>query len=150
MTRIEHLDWQQAKNNVSKVRECVFVYEWGIPLSVEFDEFDLLSDHVLVFENEQPIATGRLCQDGYLSRVAVLPSKRNTEAADMVITELALIAKRRKLAELTVSSDLEHVLQFTQAGYKPASKVFMEAGVPRQKLCCSLDTFTPFDWNWAH
>ncbi|NTS78239.1 GNAT family N-acetyltransferase [Catenovulum sp. SM1970] len=150
MFHIEHNSWQSRCQDIRRVRECVFVYECRIPKTVEFDAADPLSEHVVVYDDEQPIATGRLCPDGYLSRVAVIPSKRKTQAAKIVIQHLTDIAKRKKMEKLMVSSDLLHVSDMLSQGFQPCSGVYMEAGVARQKFSCPTHQFCSTCWVAWH
>ncbi|AWB67922.1 GNAT family N-acetyltransferase [Saccharobesus litoralis] len=150
MTRIEHSSWQQIAKVIKDIRSTVFVYEWRIPRAVEFDEVDSVSDHVVLYDDELPVATGRLCPDGYLSRVAVIASRRKTNAADEVFKALAEIAQRKNFDVLTICADIAHVESCRKGGFQCSGRVFMEAGVPRQKLSCPVNRFQPVSWDWLH
>ncbi|WP_111980268.1 GNAT family N-acetyltransferase [Algibacillus agarilyticus] len=150
MTRIEHANWQQSAAIVKDIRNSVFVCEWRIPRAVEFDMSDQTAEHVIVYEKDKPIATGRLCSDGYLSRVAVLPSKRETDAATKVFQALTGIAKQKNINYLTIAADLRYVELCTRGGFTCYGKVYMEAGVARQKLSCPTSRFSTIQWDWIH
>jgi predicted GNAT family N-acyltransferase len=150
MTQLEQHDWLSIAQKAKQIRHLVFVNEWRIPEEIEFDCIDIKSDHVILFEDGQPVATGRICPDGYISRVAVIPKMRKTNAADRVFQALIDIAVQKKLPTITVSSTIEHSEQFKQAGYQASGKVYMEAGVARQKLTCSTYNFKPLPWHWLH
>ena len=150
MTRIEQTNWSRASADVRSVRECVFVYEWRIPMDVEFDNADLQAEHVVMYEDQTPIATGRICTDGYISRVAVIPSRRNTDAATQVFEFLTQIAKTKNMSKVTVATEVSRVGDFVKAGFSRLGRAYMEAGVARQKVSCPLDKFRPQDWGILH
>lgn len=69
---IENVDWDKDKHRLKALREHVFVLEWRVPESNEFDSEDSSASHVLIVaDNNEPIATGRLTQEGELGRIAV-------------------------------------------------------------------------------
>lgn len=69
-------------NEAFKVRKAVFVEEQKVPEFLERDEFDDHAQHLLVYDNDIPIATGRLFNDGNhfkLGRISVLKPYRGME-----------------------------------------------------------------------
>lgn len=73
------------------VRRTVFVEEQGFDASLEPDELDQKSNHVVVYEQKKPIATGRLFfKDNHwqIGRVCVLPANRHQGYGDLVVRML--------------------------------------------------------------
>src|SRR3974377_1555381 len=69
--------WREALPFARPVREKVFVDEQKVPVELEWDEWDELSDHALAFDPEgSPIGTARLLPDGRIGRMAVLKEWR--------------------------------------------------------------------------
>ena len=134
------VNWQQAKQQLKTVREKVFVCEYRIPYDVEFDRHDRKAHHVLVTEEDcnEPIATGRITSQGEISRIAVVISKRKTPAGRQVIETLLGIARNNNLKEVYINSSLDAVDYFARHHFIPVGAVFMEAGLPRQRMVCSL------------
>lgn len=74
---VRTVDWEQGKVLVQSLRESVFVVEWRIPQTNEFDSQDETATHVVIFDDtDKAIATGRLTQTGELGRIAVNRSHR--------------------------------------------------------------------------
>ncbi len=73
---IELLSWEEARAHASPIRFAVFVEEQGVPREIELDEHDPVSIHVVAFDDQQPVATGRLLPDGHIGRMAVLKDWR--------------------------------------------------------------------------
>ena len=138
--QVNVVDWKQAKQQLKSVREKVFVYERRIPYNVEFDRHDRKAYHVLVIEQgtKEPIATGRITSQGEISRVCVLRSKRKSPVGKEVIDALLNIARNNDLSEVYINSSLDAVGYFARHGFETTGSVFMEAGMPRQRMACSL------------
>ncbi len=69
--------WQDEASILRIIRTAVFIHEQQIPEDLEWDEFDLISMHVLALNsNGQPIGTARFLPDGHVGRMAVLKEWR--------------------------------------------------------------------------
>ena len=138
--QINVVNWQQAKQQLKSVREKVFVYERRIPYEVEFDRDDRKAFHVLITDgiNDEPIATGRITNLGEMSRICVVISKRKSPAGKQVIDTLLDIARKNSLKEVFINSSLDAVDYFLRHNFHTVGSVFMEAGMPRQRMTCLL------------
>lgn len=140
--RVENVDWEEEKHRLSKLRERVFVYEWRIPKECEFDQHDNDSEHVLVLnEDDQEVATGRLTPQGEIGRIAVIPEFRGPEIYETLFHALLHIAKMKDLKDVTVQCDLDGVQYYEKQGFTAVGAVYMDAGIPRQRMACDLNQF---------
>lgn len=138
----KNVDWGKAKHKLSKLREQVFVYEWRIPKECEFDQQDHSAAHVLVFdEQDMPIATGRVTEEGEIGRIAVIPRFREPEVYRKLFSALIDKAKTLGLVEVNVQCELDGVSYYKQQGFKPVGSVYMDAGIARQKMTCLTSKF---------
>ena len=58
--------WISGTNDLSEayeVRKAVFVEEQGWPQEMEQDEFDKPAWHAMIFDDDKPVATGRIYAD---------------------------------------------------------------------------------------
>ena len=139
---IENVDWERNQSRLKALREHVFVLEWQLSPDSEFDERDKNAFHVLVVaENNTPIATGRLTQCGEIGRIAVKRNHRHLSVYRALFAALIDIAKKQRLATLRVNLSLDSVSYHSQLGFKPDGKVFMDGGIPRQRMCCPAERF---------
>lgn len=136
--KVESVDWRKAKQQLISLREKVYVYEWQIPRHQEFDHLDSQAFHVLL-RNEvgDNVATGRLTPTGELGRIAVIASFRNQEVYQLLCTELVNIAQQNEIEAISVECELQGVENYQQQGFHPVGSVYMDAGIPRQKMCCA-------------
>lgn len=143
--KVDKVNWRgKAKEikDIKELREKVFICEHRIPEHDEFDNHDSRSEHVLVRnEDNRPIATGRICEDGKISRIAVLMKYRHTNAAEQVIKQLVAIARAKGLANVSIDAELDRVSEFKKQGFKPTGAVYMEGGNPKQTMTCSVSHF---------
>lgn len=140
---VENVDWGKAKHRLSKLREKVFVYEWRIPKEYEFDQQDNAAFHVLVLdESNLEVATGRITPNGEIGRIAVVPKHRGPEVYQTLFHALLDIAKQRELEMVSVQCELEGVEYYQQQGFRPVGAVYMDAGIPRQRMSVTLTDFS--------
>jgi predicted GNAT family N-acyltransferase len=86
--------------------------------------------------SQEPIATGRISPQGEISRVAVIIGYRSKKIDKFVIRGLFKIARRLTLKEVFISSPLDKVEYFTNHEFYPIGSVYMEAGIPKQRMAC--------------
>ncbi|MCC2615327.1 GNAT family N-acetyltransferase [Aestuariibacter halophilus] len=140
---VENVDWGKAKHKLSKLREKVFVYEWRIPRECEFDNRDSRAAHVLLLdESGHEVATGRITPDGEIGRIAVESNYRKPAVYQVLIDALLDIARAREIQQVSVQCELEGVEYYQQQGFRPVGAVYMDAGIPRQRMACALHSFT--------
>jgi predicted GNAT family N-acyltransferase len=148
---VNEVKWNTDKNTLVQIREKVFVYELHIPKKVEFDQHDKYAHHVLVTDKrETPIATGRLCQNGLLGRIAVLPAYRNRLVYKTLLNHLVNIADNKGMQVISINCILEEVDLFKQNGFNVNGNVFMEAGIARQKMQCPISQFDTRPFTLVH
>ena len=137
---ISQVKWQQAAPLLKNIREKVFVCERRIPKKIEFDQGDRTAYHMLVCDdkNQEPIATGRISPQGEISRIAVVMGYRSEKIDKFIMQGLFRIADRLTLKEVFISSPLEKVEYFTQHEFYPIGSVYMEAGMPKQRMACAI------------
>ncbi len=118
------------------IRKEVFVKEQGFPLEFEFDEFDTLnalSEHILVYYNEQPVGTGRLrVVDGLgkLERICILEPYRKFGLGKIILKTLEEIAKEQGITQVKLHGQTQAEGFYKKLGYRTSSDVFMEDGGP--------------------
>ena len=136
---ISQVKWQQAAPLLKYIREKVFVCERRIPRKIEFDRDDDTAYHMLVCDDvsQEPIATGRISPQGEISRVAVIIGYRCKKIDKFIIRGLFKIARKLALKQVFISSPLDKVEYFTNHEFYPIGSVYMEAGIPKQRMACS-------------
>jgi len=149
---MSHVQWEQAAPLLKNVREKVFICEWRIPKKIEFDRKDHHAFHILVCDDitQEPIATGRVLLTGEISRIAVLMQYRKSSVDQRVMQGLLKIAKEFNIEEVFIYSPLESVEYFRKFNFVSAGAVFMEAGMARQRMTCSLANIENANYYLTH
>ncbi|WP_440053122.1 GNAT family N-acetyltransferase [Pseudoalteromonas sp. T1lg65] len=149
--KVAQVSWQSKKLQLKAIRERVFVCELHIPKEVEFDQQDITAEHVIISDDEDgPIGTGRLCADGLLSRIAIVKAHRNRLAYTSLINSLIDVARSKGLEDVYIQCILDEVPEFLRSGFSVQSGVFMEAGIPRQRLRCPIQSFNTDPFTMLH
>ncbi|HEY3518584.1 MAG TPA: GNAT family N-acetyltransferase [Gammaproteobacteria bacterium] len=122
--------------SIRRVREAVFIDEQRVPRELEFDERDPLCVHVLAFDGDAPVATGRLDLDygGKVGRVAVVATHRRCGVGTAVMEALHTLARERKLSRLWCNAQLTAVPFYERLGYVSSGPVFVEAGIDHRRM----------------
>ena len=85
--------YKSGEEHIRKIRENVFVKEQGVPADIEIDGLDPVARHVLVFDAEEVIGTGRMLLDGHIGRIAVKKHYRGKGIGTIIINELVRVSK---------------------------------------------------------
>jgi predicted GNAT family N-acyltransferase len=136
MLCIREVDYESDRAVLMKIRFRVFVEEQHVPLSLETDDRDPFCIHLLVFEDHEAVATGRidLDQDGKIGRVAVLASKRRQGIGAAVMARLHEIGKRNGLKKVWCHAQVTAVPFYERLGYQIIGETFYEAGIEHVRM----------------
>lgn len=106
------------------IRRRVFVEEQGIPARLDADGLDEEAVHVLAFDGERAVATGRLVipetGPGVLARIAVLPEYRGYGLGRSVVRELEAESRARGVRKLTLHPHVHLERFYADLGYAAA------------------------------
>jgi YbgC/YbaW family acyl-CoA thioester hydrolase len=134
MTRRESGNWETVGQAALALRHQVFVEEQGVPKEIEHDEFDLVAEHVVIFNQMNlPVATGRLlpAQGGIsrIGRMAVNRVLRGSGLGKMVLKSLLDKACSRGDLEVLLHAQTSAQDFYAKCGFKPDGAMFEEAGI---------------------
>ena len=149
---VSRVKWEQAAPLLKNVREQVFVCEWRIPKHIEFDRKDRFACHVLACHDktQEPIGTGRILSSGEISRIAVLKYCRKDRVDKAILRTLFNIAREMDLKEIFIYSPLDATDYFKKLNFNSSGSVFMEAGMPKQKMTCPLSEVRVAKYYLSH
>jgi predicted GNAT family N-acyltransferase len=126
--------------SIRRVRETVFIDEQRVPRELEFDDRDPHCVHVLVFDGDRAVGTGRLDLGyaGKVGRVAVVATHRRSGVGTAVMERLHAIARERNHARLWCHAQLTAVPFYERLGYVRSGPVFEEAGIDHVRMDYTL------------
>ena len=122
--------WKDVSDRAMQVRMMVFVKEQGVPVALECDSFDAVSQHVLAVDrNGKAIGTGRLLPDGHVGRMAVLPEWRSKGVGTALLGTLIEAAEENGVQKLALNAQMGAVAFYARFGFAPVGSEFIEAGI---------------------
>ena len=135
-------DWHNQGGALRAIREAVFIREQGVPVELEWDEFDADCVHLIaVDEAENAIGTARLLQQGEnggIGRMAVLKEWRGKGVGSTLMRHLMKEAAALEIQQLTLNAQAYAVGFYARFGFAAMGKQFLEAGIPHVKMALRL------------
>ena len=126
-----------------QIRETVFVEEQGYTLEEEFDEYDAVCPHLVLFEGETPVATGRLIllPDGTakLGRIAVLKNHRGKHLGAKIVEALLEKAKLLGAKRAYVSAQCYAIPFYNKFGFKEYGEEYPDGRIPHIDMDLTLE-----------
>lgn len=141
-----HTVWYESGEDYTpsrQIRETVFVEEQGYTLEEEFDEYDAVCPHLVLFEGEAPVATGRLIllPDGTakLGRIAVLKSHRGKHLGARIVEALLEKAKLLGAKRAYVSAQCYAIPFYNKFGFKEYGEEYPDGRIPHMDMDLTLE-----------
>ena len=131
---VRRADWAGELATLRAIRDEVFVREQAVPVELEWDEFDPVSQHVLAFAGAQAIGTGRLLPDGHIGRMAVLRDWRGKGVGSALLIALMDVARTRGMASIELNAQVHAVAFYERHGFHGEGGEFLEAGIPHRRM----------------
>lgn len=118
------------------IRNEVFVEEQKVSRDEEYDEYEEVATHYLVFNNDKAAGTcrWRITDKGIkLERFAVRQSERNNGIGSLLVfTVLNDVRNYEKVIYL--HSQVSAMRLYAKAGFEPEGDLFYEANIPHYKM----------------
>jgi predicted GNAT family N-acyltransferase len=138
--RVRDADFTADFAGIRHVRSTVFIDEQRVPRELEFDERDERCAHVLAFDGEAAVATGRLDLEygGKIGRVAVVATHRGSGVGRAIMQRLHEIARAHGQQHLWCHAQLTAAPFYELLGYRRVGPVFVEAGIDHVRMELTL------------
>lgn len=127
--RVRRADWPGDRELLRAIRDEVFVREQSVPVEIEWDEFDPVSQHVLAWSGDRAIGTGRLLPDGHIGRMAVLREWRQRGVGSALLTALMEVARGSGLSRVELNAQLHAMPFYERHGFRAEGAEFLDAGI---------------------
>jgi len=140
MFRVQSGHWDKLEQDAKFIRKQVFIIEQNIPEEEEWDDQDMISDHFVVYDQDQPIATARLLQNNSVGRVAVLKTYRGQGIGRMIMLEIIRQAHQQDRKFLQLSSQVHAISFYEKIGFSIQGDAYDECGIPHIKMQLVIET----------
>jgi predicted GNAT family N-acyltransferase len=139
MTDVRILDWDSALPLARPVRYEVFVREQRVPVELEWDEFDAVSEHAVASDEDgMVVGTARLVPSGAgecrIGRMAVLAPHRGRGVGAVLLAAMLHRARERGERLVVLHAQLHAAAFYRRFGFEPHGPLFDEAGIPHVEM----------------
>ncbi|MDL2236747.1 GNAT family N-acetyltransferase [Christensenellaceae bacterium OttesenSCG-928-K19] len=132
-------EWEDAK----KLRREVFIEEQNVAEEQEFDDLDLQSLHLVVYDGDTPIATGRIWHDGKtfrIGRCCVTKSERGGGIGDLLLKLLLIKTFEYNPSEVRIHAQTYAVPFYERYGFACEGEEYMEENIPHKTMSVTKET----------
>ena len=140
--RIAIVTWADAEAELSNIRRTVFIEEQQVPKELEWDGEDEAALHVLVTEDSNPIACGRMLADGHIGRMAVLKDYRGRGAGRLMLKTLLMEAEKLRRGRVFLNAQTQAAGFYAKYGFYTVGGEFPDANIPHVRMEKNLDNFS--------
>lgn len=136
-----------TENNIYQdalmIRKKVFIKEQGVSESIEIDQHDNHTHHIVGYIDGLPLATARLypldSQSLKIQRVAVLKESRGQGLGKKLMLDIERWAKENHFNLLVLSAQDPVIPFYESIGYSISQeKGYLEAGIPHHDMQKSI------------
>jgi predicted GNAT family N-acyltransferase len=134
--RVATADFAADFAAIRHVRFAVFVDEQGVPEDIELDDRDQRCTHVLAYDSDRAVGTGRIDVEagGKIGRVAVLVEARGRGVGTALMHRLHDLAVEAALRSVWCNAQISAVPFYVRLGYSVTSEPFDEAGIEHVRM----------------
>ena len=123
----------QGLEDAHNVRRAVFIDEQGLTEAEEYDGTDYACTHLVAYEDDTPVATGRVMlygDDYIIGRVAVLKSHRGKNLGLGIMQALIEACYSMGGERQILHAQLHARVFYEKLGFIAYGEEFMEANIP--------------------
>jgi len=122
--------WDAVREEARAIRYDVFVIEQGVPVELEWDEWDDQCWHALARDTAgRAVATGRLLPDGHIGRMAVRKDARGSGVGAALLLSLMQQAQRRGQQQVALSAQTHAEVFYARHGFVREGEQYLDAGI---------------------
>eukprot|EP01015_Nassula_variabilis_P027787 TRINITY_DN5736_c0_g2_i3.p1 TRINITY_DN5736_c0_g2~~TRINITY_DN5736_c0_g2_i3.p1 ORF type:complete len:174 (+),score=31.05 TRINITY_DN5736_c0_g2_i3:62-583(+) len=127
--------------HVVQLRTEIFHSEQGIDKSLMVDDDDQDGFHVVMFEKQQSVGSGRLVKidgDWRIGRVCIVKSLRGKGYGKLLMEECHRFALEQGIKNIKIESQRPQQKFYEKLGYEAYGDVFVKVGIEHIKMEISL------------
>ncbi|MDE6686076.1 MAG: GNAT family N-acetyltransferase [Lachnospiraceae bacterium] len=130
--------YNHLPKEAQKIRETVFMKEQGF--HNEFDEIDSYANHLVLFDENIPIATCRFfrresCEDYFIGRIAVIKEYRGKNIGAFLLKAAETQIKNIGGKRIFLHAQCRAKEFYEKQGYKSYGEVVLEESCPHIWMC---------------
>ena len=146
MVTSKWIEGHGGSNDSRMIRREVFVREQGIRERDEFDDLDKTCTHLMLYDGNKPVATGRLYFTGdkvcVVGRIAVLKPFRGQHLGDMIVRMLLDRGLKNGAKRFEISAQVQAKEFYERFGFEAYGGEYKEAKIPHTRMKANAGNVT--------
>ena len=127
---VEKVSWQSQASSLKMVREQVFIVEQHVPIALEWDGLDEMSQHLLAVNTMgEAIGCARLLEDGSIGRMAVLMDWRGKGVGSAILKYAIAINQQQNKRNIMLSAQTHAIPFYEKFGFVKSSPPYLDANI---------------------
>ena len=122
-------NWSEHSDDITRIRDRVFIQEQAVPRHIEVDGKDSECIHFLIFNESVPIGTARIKKDGKIERVSILKNHRRKGLGYQLMKFIINNAKEKGLERIYLHSQMDSIEFYKSLKFIQKGEAFKEAGI---------------------
>jgi|TARA_B110000208_G_scaffold192062_1_gene262410 predicted GNAT family N-acyltransferase len=134
-------NWKKAQKACRPIRETVFILEQKIDSSLEWDNVDNLSTHVLLRNNNLDIGCARFFyKENYikLERMAILKKYRKQGFGSLLIESIVKHIRGGETLMIIISAQVAAIPFYKKQGFVLVGDSYIEAGINHHQMVLNI------------
>ncbi|MFU0824492.1 GNAT family N-acetyltransferase [Clostridium sp.] len=132
MTKVVWVNGNRGIEDALSIRRKVFIEEQSVPEEIEIDDIDSFAEHIIIYEDNKPIATGRIFKrddNFFLGRIAVLKEYRGKHFGEMTVKMLVKRGLDKGAEKIIIHAQTAVEEFYKKLGFKSFGEKYYEAGI---------------------
>ena len=121
--------WSEHSDEISSIRDKVFIQEQAVPKSIEMDGKDAECIHFLVYKESVPIGTARIKMSGKIERVSILKTHRRKGLGYKLMEFIINTAKKKGLERIYLYSQMDSIEFYKSLKFIKKGETYQEAEI---------------------
>ena len=122
-------NWSEHSDDITRIRDRVFIQEQAVPKHIEMDGKDSECIHFLIFNESVPIGTARIKMDGKIERVSILKNHRRKGLGYQLMKFIINNAQEKGLERIYLHSQMDSIEFYKSLKFIQKGEAFKEAGI---------------------
>ena len=122
-------NWSEHSDDITRIRDRVFIQEQAVPKHIEIDGKDSECIHFLIFNESVPIGTARIKMDGKIERVSILKNQRRKGLGYQLMKFIINNAQEKGLERIYLHSQMDSIEFYKSLKFIQKGEAFKEAGI---------------------
>ena len=134
----------QTYKDALQIRHKVFVDEQKVPVDLEIDDLEAVTEHIVLYKEDQPVATARILElenaTYKVQRVATLKPFRGQGYGAELMAQIEAHVSHLNAQKLVLGAQNTAIPFYEKLGYTTHGDEFMDAGIPHHNMTKNISS----------